>query len=50
MNMQGKEMYGADAYGPGGTLIDTDRVFSVQQQFISTKDYQELWKLRTVLT
>ena len=50
MSVQGKAKYGDDAYGPGGSLINTDSPFSVQTEFVSTKDYKQLWKLRTTLT
>ena len=43
-------MYGSDAYGPGGKLINTNDEFEVHQQFISTRDYKELFKLRTVFS
>ena len=50
MRKQGKEMYGDDAYGPDGNLIDTNRAFTINTQFVSTADYSDLWMLRTTLT
>lgn len=43
----GKATYGADAFGPGGTMVDTTLPFHVKNEFVSTTDYQTLWKLRT---
>lgn len=43
-------MYGDDAYGPDGNLIDTNRAFTINTQFVSTADYSDLWMLRTTLT
>jgi len=35
MSVEGKEKYGSDAYGPGGSLIDTYRAFTVFTEFLS---------------
>lgn len=50
MSIQGKEQYGDDAYGPGGTLIDTSEPFRVHTEFMATGNYSTLWGLRTTLT
>jgi hypothetical protein len=50
MKKEGKERYGEYAYGPYGSLIDTNNAFKVRTEFISTKDYTTLWKLRTVMS
>jgi len=42
--------YGADAYGPGGSIIDTYEPFQVKNEFISTPDQASFWKMRTELT
>ena len=47
MREQGKEEYGEDAYGPGGSIIDTNEKFTVKTEFISTANYIDLWMLRT---
>ena len=39
MIVEGKEQYGADAYGPRGSIIDTNNAFKVKTEFISTTDY-----------
>lgn len=44
------EKYGSDAYGPNGSLIDTNADFHVMNEFVSTTNYQTFWKLRTTLT
>lgn len=49
MREQGKEKYGPYAYGPSGSLINTDEEFTVKTEFVSTENYQDLWKLRTTL-
>jgi hypothetical protein len=49
MRQEGKEMYGEYAYGPYGTMIDTNSAFKVRTEFISTKNYENLWKVRTVM-
>lgn len=49
MQEQGVEKYGKDAYGPFGTIINTNISFHVLNEFISTKDYSKLWKLKTTL-
>jgi len=47
MREQGKEEYGEGAYGPGGSIIDTNEKFTVKTEFISTANYIDLWMLRT---
>lgn len=44
------QIHGADAYGPGGSKIDTDVRFHVKTEFVSTSDYEKFWKLRTTLS
>lgn len=50
MREQGKEKYGPYAYGPSGSIINTDEEFTVKTEFVSTEDYSDLWKLRTTLS
>lgn len=50
MNVQGVEKYGPDAYGPGGSMVNTSLPFNVKTEFISTSDYQELWALRSTMS
>ena len=50
MLTQGAEKYSADAYAPGGTIIDTNSKFNVKTEFVTTSDYSEFWKLRTRIT
>ena len=52
MNMKtdGIAKYGAGAYGPGGSLINTNNGFMVKTEFVSDADYVTLWALRTTLT
>jgi len=50
MQKDGIEKYGADAYGPDGTLIDTKSEFRVHNEFISDRSYKTFWKLRTTLS
>jgi len=35
MHIQGVEDYGTDAYGPSGSMINTDLWFTVKNEFIS---------------
>lgn len=49
MRKDGVEKYGQDAYGPGGSLIDTKEIFNVWTEFVSDAN-DSLWKLRTTLT
>ena len=44
---EGKARWGADAYGPGGSIIDTDEPFSVKTEFMATSNYARMWGLRT---
>ena len=50
MAVEGKEKYGENAYGPNGTLIDTNQPFNVHTEFLSTSSYASLWGLRTKMT
>lgn len=50
MQNQGIEKYGEGAYGPGGSLVDTNSKFNVKNEFVSTTDQSEFWKMRTTLT
>ena len=50
MREQGAAEYGADAWGPNGTLINTYSWFQVQTDFVSENDYANLWKIRTTIT
>ena len=47
---EGKEKYGAGAYGSSGSLIDTDNEFTVRTEFVTKNDFADLWKIRTRLT
>lgn len=50
MREQGKEQYGEGAYGPGGSLVNTDRAFTVKTEFIADTGYTALWAIRTRVT
>ena len=50
MMVEGEATYGAGAYGPGGSRIDTNSPFTVKTEFISDKTYATLHKIRTRLT
>jgi len=50
MKKDGVAKYGATAYGPRGSLINTVDEFNVRTEFVSDGDYSKLWKLRTTLT
>jgi len=50
MREQGKTAYGEDAYGPNGTMVDTNRKFTVKTEFLSENGYQNLWGVRTRIT
>lgn len=50
MRVEGKAKYGNNAYGPGGTMVDTDKEFTVTTEFVSTKSYADFWMIRTTLT
>ena len=49
MKNQGEAKYGLDAYGPEGTVIDTNLPFHVRIEFICDKKYDKLWAIRTRL-
>lgn len=49
MRNQGAEKYGMDAFGPGGTMIDTTYWFKVQTDFVSKNNYSDLYKIRTTI-
>lgn len=50
MKTMGVETYGEDAYGPSGTLIDTDSPFTIKTEFITTSNYVTLWSIRTTIS
>ncbi len=50
MMEEGARKYGSDAYGVGGSLIDTLGSFDVLTQFISDEDYQFVHSVKTTLT
>ena len=50
MKIDGVAKYGANAYGPSGSLINTNNGFNVKTEFVSDAAYVTLWKLRTTLT
>ena len=50
MAVEGKAQYGENAYGPGGSMVNTDYPFNVKTEFLSHNSYQDLWGLRTRLT
>lgn len=50
MMVEGEATYGAGAYGPGGSRIDTNSPFTVKTEFISDKSYATLHKIRTRIT
>lgn len=39
-----------DCYGPGGSKIDTNKRFHVKNEYVSTTDYANFWKLRTIIS
>lgn len=39
MRVEGAAMYGENAYGPNGTMIDTNSPFTVKTEFLSTANY-----------
>lgn len=49
MREQGVETYGSGAFGPGGSLVDTNLWFHVQTDFVSHNNYANLWKVRTTI-
>jgi len=50
MMEQGVREYGSDAYGVGGSRIDTLGSFDVLTEFISDENYQAVHSIRTTLT
>ena len=46
----GEAKYGENAYGQGGSLIDTNERFTVKTEFVTRDGYMELWKVRSRLT
>jgi len=50
VSVEGKKKYGKSAYGPGASIIDTNKPFSVTQAFVADEEYTEVWKLRTTWT
>jgi len=50
MTSEAGEAYDSDAYGVGGSMIDTNDWFTVKNEFISTEDYKTFWKIKTTLT
>ena len=50
MKTQGEALYGLDAYGPGGTLIDTERPFNVRIEIMTRDRYRYAWGIKTRLT
>ena len=50
MNTDGIEKYGKGAYGMEGSLIDTNKPFGVETQFIASEATQKFWKIKTILT
>jgi len=47
MREEGAATYGADSYGPGGSLINTYATFHVKTEFLSTANYASMWGMRT---
>jgi len=50
MEVDGQAKYGMNAYGPGGSKIDTNFPFTVKTEILSTGDYSSLWGLKTTLS
>ena len=50
MMEQGVREYGSDAYGVGGSRIDTLGSFDVLTEFVSDENYQAVHSIRTTLT
>ena len=48
--VEGEQKYGVGSYGPNGTIINTNLPFDVKTEFVSTKDYNILHKIRTRIT
>ena len=49
MKDQGEYQYSLDAYGPDGSIIDTNLPFNVKVEFLCDKSYNELWSVVTRL-
>jgi hypothetical protein len=50
MIVQGEATYGKGAYGPNGTMINTNQPFDVKTEFVSDQTYANLHKIRTRIT
>ena len=50
MIMEGEATYGKGAYGPNGSIINTNNPFDVKTEFVSNPSYSDLHKIRTRLT
>lgn len=44
-----RDSVGPNEYGPGGSIINTNNWFNIQNDLISDPNYNELWKLRTTI-
>ena len=50
MAVEGVAKYGAGAYGPSGSKINTNFPFTVKTELVATANTANFWKLRTTLT
>lgn len=50
MAVEGVAKYGAGAYGPNGSKINTNFPFTVKTELVATANTANFWKLRTTLT